>query len=154
MKQKTKPNQNKKQSQSPMIITTYTKDFESFIQAVNELRELDPEIKRILATNSSIGDEERREADTTYVAARDVYTYFNDMFPDIVERKNLHTSLTVSATRITLKTNSFFTIEWKFKYNKDYQITDIKVAITTFTKEGKILLIDEALKKDETWAVK
>lgn len=151
MKQKNTNQKAQKQQPSPIIITNYTKDFDSFIEAINELRELDPEIKRILATDSNIDNEEYREADTTYAAARDVYTYFADIFPDIVERKNLHTSVTISATRVTLKTNSFFTIGWNFKYDKENKITNVKVNITTFTRENKMLLIDEVLKSNTSW---
>lgn len=144
-------NQKTQKQPSPIIITNYSKNFNSFIEAINELRELDPEIKRILVTDIYIDNEEYREADTTYAAAKDVYMYFTSIFPDIVERTNLHTSLTISATRVTLKTNSFFTIGWNFKYDKENRITNIRVNVTTFTRENKMLLIDEALKANTSW---
>lgn len=150
MKQKN-TNQKTQKQPSPIIITNYSKNFNSFIEAINELRELDPEIKRILVTDIYIDNEEYREADTTYAAAKDVYMYFTSIFPDIVERTNLHTSLTISATRVTLKTNSFFTIGWNFKYDKENRITNIRVNVTTFTRENKMLLIDEALKANTSW---
>lgn len=152
MKQKN-TNQKTQKQPSPIIITDYSKNFNSFIEAINELRELDPEIKRILVTDSNIDNEEYREADTTYAAAKDVYMYFTGIFPDIVERTNLHTSLTISATRVTLKTNSFFTIGWNFKYDKENKITNIRVNVTTFTRENKMLLIDEALKANTSWKI-
>lgn len=150
MKQKN-TNQKTQKQPSPIIITNYSKNFNSFIEAINELRELDPEIKRILVTDTYIDNEEYREVDTTYAAAKDVYMYFTSIFPDIVERTNLHTSLTISATRVTLKTNSFFTIGWNFKYDKENRITNIRVNVTTFTRENKMLLIDEALKANTSW---
>lgn len=150
MKQKN-TNQKTQKQPSPIIITNYSKNFNSFIEAINELRELDPEIKRILVTDIYIDNEEYREVDTTYAAAKDVYMYFTSIFPDIVERTNLHTSLTISATRVTLKTNSFFTIGWNFKYDKENRITNIRVNVTTFTRENKMLLIDEALKANTSW---
>lgn len=132
-------------------ITTYEKTFKSFNEMIKELRDLDENIAKILTTDSAA--EQNTEADQTYCSSRDVYEAFSEMFPDIANRNNIHTSLTISSNRVIIKTDKFFTFGWKFKYNRDLEIYDITAVVTTFTRTGIKSEIDDKLKNDEAWTV-
>ena len=134
------------------IITTYEKKFDSFIKMIKELRSLDDGITEILCTDTT-EVEEKANIDQTYCSARDAYDYFANIFPDIISHRNMHTSLTISSNRVTIKTDKYFTIGWKFKYDKDQNITDISAIVTTFTRPDIKSNLNEKLQSEESWTV-
>lgn len=115
--------------QSNMKITTYEKSFESFTEMIDELKTLHPEMQNIFIYN----DEEVNPVDS----ASDVLEYFSKNTPNIITGKNLPVSLSISANNILLKTAKYFSIKWKFKYDKDGNISDIYSNVTVFDREDK-----------------
>lgn len=109
------------------IINTYEKKFESFNEMIDELRSLHSEISDNIF---------QYEINNTKDAMNDILRYYSDNIPDITEKVNLHSSLTISANKVVLKTNKFFTIGWKFKYNKDGEISELVATVSTFTREN------------------
>lgn len=122
-----------------MTMTLYSKEFESFSSLIEELKSLHPEFAEIFTY------EENSNHPTD--AADDVLKYFLKHNPNVVKRENLPMSVNVTANRVALKTNKFFSIEWIFKYTREGFITDLVATISTFTKEQNPEELDNMITK-------
>lgn len=121
---------NKKQNnfQKPKVIaTTYFMKFDNFNDMINELKRLHPVIGKEIFTY-----DETSPVD----ALNDISNWFADRLPNIENGYNLHNQITLSATRVSVKTSSFFSFGWKLKYTKDREIINLEATVTTLEKEG------------------
>lgn len=118
---------NKKQSKPKLIVTNFEKRFASFTEMINEFKTLHPEMTVIF-------DQNDEEVLPKY-AAEDVLHYFTQNEPDVIDRLNLPVSVSISANAVILKTAKFFSISWKFKYDREGNVTDLTAMITTFGRE-------------------
>lgn len=107
-------------------VTMYEKAFETFSDMIFEFKNLHPEFLNIFTY---------ADTDTSTDAANDVCEYFKTNMPNITNRTNLPMAISVSANKVSLKTNRFFSFEWSFKYDKEGNVTNLSAIITTFTKE-------------------
>ena len=150
MKPQNHNNKNRKPrtEKEKIVITTYEKKFEDFFVMIDEMRALHPEIDENIFAGQEVG--------SVTEALKLVTGYFNECVPDLSDKKNLNCSLTVSANKVVLKTNKFFTIAWKYKYDRESNISDIVANITLFTREGYKLYEDIANMVnilEESWTV-
>lgn len=147
-KQYDRPNRPAKQTNKPkMTMTLYSKEFESFSSLVEELKTLHPEFDNIFTYEEN--------SNHPMDAADDILKYFLKNNPNVIERTNLLMAVSVSATRATLKTNKFFTIEWSFKYTREGFITDLVATISTFTKEQNPEELNDMIVKlgEKSWNI-
>ena len=137
--------QNNQKPRPKMTTTSYEKAFETFEGMIEELETLHPEFKEIF----------NGEEVSITNAINEVLIYFNDHIPDPQQKTNIPMNVSISANRLSLKTNKFFSFEWNFKYDKEGNISDIVATVTTFNRERNFEELDamiEILK--ETWNVK
>ena len=106
-----------KNEKPKMITTTFEKKFDSF---------KDPEFCVIFKYEEG--------NDSSANAAHDVLEYFGENFPNVEQGTKLPVSLSLTANRVNLKTDKFFSIGWMFKFNREGVISDLTARITTFTK--------------------
>lgn len=134
-------------SNSKLTTNVYEKKFNSFKEMVDELKTIHPEFGNIFIYD----DEEVAPKD----AADDVLAYFSKNAPDVINRKCLPVSVSISSNRVTLKTAKFFTVGWQFKFDKNGFISDLSVRLTTFTKDDKVsdtmANMIECLENSEDW---
>ena len=146
-----KNNKNFKQkpkTKARMIANSYEKEFETFEEMIVELKSLHPEFNLIF------GDSSEDKVDS-YTAMAMVSNYFAENAPDVENRKNLPVSVTMSANRVVLKTAKYFSFEYSFKYDREGNITDLLVTVTTFTRDENPAELDElVVKLLEGWSVK
>ena len=130
-----------------MTMTLFQKEFEVFSILIAELKELHPEFANIFTYEDN--------SDHPSDAAYDVLKYFEKFNPNVTKRENLPMSINVSANRVTLKTNHFFTIEWSFKYTREGFVTDLVATITTFTREQNSEELDAMITAlgEKSWKV-
>ena len=139
----TKPNQHNQKPKAKMTITSYEKSFETFERMIEEFKTLHPEFPEIF----------NYEEVNINTAIYDVLRYFNEHIPNVQERINIPMNVSISANKLSMKTNKFFSFEWSFKYDKEGNISDIVAAITVFTKERNYEELDamiEILKNNWT----
>lgn len=143
----TKQNQNFNNKR--MQVNNFEKEFNTFTDMVNELKEVNEEIKNIFTYD---------EYEVLPVnATADVVNYFLNNVPDVVNRANLPVALSVSSNKMSLKTSKFFAIKWRFNYDANGFVTDLVAGISVFTRDKVSKAISETLDylKDENngWKV-
>lgn len=121
-----KPNNNYNGNKR-MQVNNYEKEFDSFRDMVNGLVEVHPEIKNIFKYDDE-------EDVLPQYAAEDVTNYFLNNIPDVINRVNLPVSISVSANRVSLKTNKFFAIGWKFEYDENGFVTNLVARFSVFNR--------------------
>ena len=138
-----------KPNNTKMQVTSYEKEFNSFAEMINELKEVHPEIKNIFKYDE--------EEVSPVNAASDVTEYFLHNAPDVINRTNLPVALSISSNKMSLKTNKFFAIKWRFKYDTNGFVTDLVAGVSVFTKDKVSETIKNTLEyfKDENngWKV-
>lgn len=128
-----------------MTILTYEKSFETLKDMVDALLPLHPVIDKEIFKYNYTGPKD---------LLLDVLDYYTNNVPDIVERKNLPSTLNISANKVTLKTNKFFTIGWDFKFDENGFAMDIYATVTVVKREKNNENIDNMIKLlEENWSV-
>lgn len=126
----------------------YEKSFEMFSDMIDELKTIHDEIDSIFQYSQ----------ETINEATGDLLDYFNSNAPDIINRTNLQTALSFSSNKASLKTNKFFAIKWRFKYDQNGFITNLVGGVTVFTRGNKDTdeikdMIDYLNNADNGWKV-
>ena len=121
-----RPNSKQKNTKQKLTVTIYQKVFNTIDEMIKEFRDLHPEFVNIFKY------EENSYPDQV---SNDVLLYFSNNHPDIANRTNLAASVNVSANKVSLKTNKYFSVEWSFKYDKEGNISNLVSTIGVFTKE-------------------
>ena len=125
---------NNRPAKANVIVTNYERKFDNFFDMIDELKVIHPEINDNIFNNGTIVKVED--------ALDDIIDYITRNRPSIMERTNLGVSLNISANKVTLKTNKSFSFGWRFKYDKDANVTDVVAFISVFTKENVKLFED------------
>lgn len=132
-----------------MQVNNFEKEFENFTDMVNELKTIHPEIKNIFTYDE---DEVLPQN-----ATADVVNYFLNNYPDVVNRSNLPVAVSASSNKVSLKTNKFFAIKWKFKYDANGFVTDLVAGFSVFSRDKLTKTLSDTLDylKDENngWKV-
>ena len=124
-----KPYTKKPRAKQQTSILTFEREFEDLRDLIIGFKALHPEIE------SNIFPYNEDEIDPKNMI-EDVLNYFTkNCIPDIIQGSNLFCSINVSANRVTLKTNKFFTIGWNYKFDRNGFVTDIKATVTVFSRE-------------------
>lgn len=118
--------QNEKSFKPKFTLTIYQKSFKSIESMVKEFRELHPEFSNIFSYEETVIPSQM---------AHDALMYFANNNPDITNRTNLPLAINVSANKVSLKTNKFFSVEWSFKYDREGNISDLNASIGVFSRE-------------------
>lgn len=131
----------------PRMKTTYfEKAFNSLAEMISELKTLHPEFVVIFPYED--------EVVTPKDASSDVLKYFENFLPDVISGKNLPISISVAANKVSLKTLAFFSISWKFTYDRSGEISDLVATICTYTKEKNHPELDAMISTlEESWTV-
>lgn len=114
-----------------MNVLTYEKEYEFFNDMIVELKGLHPEIEEIF--NYDDAEYEYHPDD----ALVDVLNHFGEHYPNITDRVNLPVSLSVASNSLKYKTNSFYTLAYNFKYDKEGNISNIKAQVTVYSRGEK-----------------
>lgn len=133
-----KPYNKKPRVKKENNIIFFERSFETLSDMVAELKSLHPEIREKILPYED-------ENVTSDNLISDVLNYYSNNIPDVVNCKNLICSLNVTASKVALKTNKFFTLEWKFKFDKNGFITDIVSTISVVTREKNSQVLDDML---------
>lgn len=127
-----KPQYNKKPRRdnkpANVVVTNYQRNFDNFFDMIDELKLIHPEINDNIFNNGTIVKVED--------ALDDIIDYVTRNRPSITERTNLGISLNLSANRLTLKTTKSFSFGWRFKYDRENNITDVVSFVSVITKEN------------------
>lgn len=146
---KPRKNFNKEKNQKPKTVevVTYEKSFgdANLSVMVDALRELHPVI------DQEIFKYKCSEPKDMLVDAVD---YYRNNVPNIVTRDNLICTLNISANKVTLRTNKFFTIGWSYKFDENGFTTDLLATITVVKREKNNVNLDKMIELlDESWTV-
>lgn len=139
-------NQIKKQQ---LTTTNYEKRFDSFDEMIKEVQSIHPILFEIF------GYKDEEEA-TPVTALIDILNYSGEHIPNVIERKNLPFSFSISSNRAYIKTNKYISLKWKFSYNKDKPITDIYATVSIFAKDensDEIISALNILNNSNEWKV-
>lgn len=120
-----------KKTTNTMTITSYEKTFNTLEDMVNDFITLHPELELIF--RGSIDD---NGSTCPEFLIEDIMSYFADNQPSVSNGTKLPVSISISANKIYLKTDKYFSIQWKFNYNRNGEYSNIIANITTFTKES------------------
>lgn len=123
-----------KEMKSAFKITTYTKEFESFEDGINEMCDISTYINTIFSGES---------VSTPTEASKVLYDLVAENFPDVTEGKNMFWSINMAANKCVVKTNSYISFGWTLKYKrnpetKQNEISNIKMQIAILREDADI----------------
>lgn len=146
MKNNKKINKNQKPSKpyKKPEVKTYSKKMDSFVDAIEELRNTYPFFNDIL--NFAEGEEI-----TPKTASEKMLEEFDTNFPSVTDHRNQLYAINISSTRCILKTDKRVSFGWKFKYqyNNETETCDIYDVTLTVTTFGDVDLLTQVLDKNK-----
>lgn len=127
-----KPNRKPAERFEPV---TYTKQFDTFKDGIDELKMMYPLFNEIITLNGEY------DPLTPADAMACMTQTFMDNLPDVNENENLFWAINASATRCVIKTNHKISFGWKYHYNTkaDQKVYDVEFTITLLGPADKIL---------------